>query len=354
VAAAVAGVLLAYPLYRQFLGQQAYHGLWSGAKYFGADLLSFTAFSAASLSGDPTAAKNLAQNSAEQNSFFGWPLAVFCALIVVIMWRHLVVRSMAVLGVVFGLLSLGPVLLVQGRRHDVPTPYRVLSGLPLFDSVITTRLALVLIPVIGVLLALFVQFVLSIRGDDDRDGEERIGRLRLVAVALIIAVLLPLAPTRLAIVSRTPTPDFITSGTWKQYVDPGHTLVPVPLPAFTNAMDGMQWASTQRIGFAVPAGYFLGPDPRTPDRVGMFGAPQRPTTAILAQVNKTGHIPRVTDVDQQRALEDLRFWHASIVVLSARRQFADALRETTSALLGDRQPVMIEGAWVWDVRSLIG
>src|SRR6266545_6523709 len=320
VGALVAGVLLAYPLYQQFFGRQVYHGLWSGARFFGADLFSFTAFSGTSLSGDPTTARVFAQNSAEQNSFFGWPLVVFCGLIVVIMWRHLVVRSVAVVGVVFGLLSLGPVLLVQGRRHHVPTPYLLLQKLPIFDSVITTRLALVLIPVIAVLLALFMQHVLLIRGD-----EARVGRIRLVAGALVVAVLLPLAPTRLAIVSRTPTPEFITSGTWKAYVPPGHTLVPVPLPAYTNAMDGMQWASTQR-----------------------------PTTAILAAVNRTGRVPRITDVDRDRAKEDLKFWRAAVVVLSPRRPFADALRETVTALLDSQPPRLIQGAWVWDVRWVSG
>src|SRR6266545_4134138 len=307
VGALVAGVLLAYPLYQQFFGRQVYHGLWSGARFFGADLFSFTAFSGTSLSGDPTTAR------------------------------------------VFGLLSLGPVLLVQGRRHHVPTPYLLLQKLPIFDSVITTRLALVLIPVIAVLLALFMQHVLLIRGD-----EARVGRIRLVAGALVVAVLLPLAPTRLAIVSRTPTPEFITSGTWKAYVPPGHTLVPVPLPAYTNAMDGMQWASTQRVEFAVPAGYFLGPDPRTPDKIGMFGAPQRPTTAILAAVNRTGRVPRITDVDRDRAKEDLKFWRAAVVVLSPRRPFADALRETVTALLDSQPPRLIQGAWVWDVRWVSG
>jgi hypothetical protein len=350
IGAAVAGTLLAYPLYVQFFGRQVYHGLWSGAKFFGADLLSFTSFSAASLAGDPVAAKLVSQNSAEQNSFFGWPLVVFCVLVVVLMWRNVVVRSVAVLAVVFGPLSLGSVLLVHGTRHwNAPVPYRLLYQLPIFDSVITTRLALVLIPVIGTLLALVVQQVLAYRGTPQQRHA-----LRVVVAAVVVAVLLPLAPTRLAIVARTPTPEFITNGHWREYVQPGRTLVPVPIPTFANgAMDGMQWASTQRIGFALPAGYFLGPDPSTPKRVGMFSTPPRPSTRILAAVLRTGNIPAITDTNRRQMIVDLKFWRAAIVVLSPRRYNAEALRQTTADLLGF-EPTLIDGAWVWDVRGLVG
>jgi hypothetical protein len=349
VGAAVALALLAYPLYVQFFGRQSYHGLWSGARYFGSDLLSFTQFSGMSLAGDPAAAIQFAQNSAEENGFFGWPLAVLCVLLTAIMWRRVVVRAFAVLAVVFGVLSIGPILQLHRHPHkNVFTPYKLLYQLPIFDSVITTRLTLVLIPVIGALLALFVVHVLAVSGT-----AEHVRRFRLVAVAVLVAALLPLAPTRLAVAFRTPTPDFITAGTWRQYVTPGHTLVPVPLPTYSDgATDGMQWASTQRIGFALPAGYFLGPDP-TPKRTGMFGAPQRPSTRILATVLHTGNIPAVSDNDRRQMVADLRYWHAAVVVLSPHRRNADALEQTTSDLLGF-QPMMIGGAWVWDVRPVVG
>ena len=350
VAAGVAAVLLAYPLDMQFFGPQAYHGLWSGARFFGTDLLSFTQFSAASLAGDPAAARQFAQNSAEQNSFFGWPLLVFCVLATLLMWRRLVVRALAVLAVVFAVLSLGPILQVRGHAHkNVLTPYRLFAKLPLFDSVITTRLSLVLIPVVGALLALFAAHVLAVGGT-----EEYRSRFRLVAFGVLVAALLPLAPTRLAISFRTPTPAFFADGTWRGYVTPGRTLVPVPLPTFAGgAMDGMQWAATQRDGFAVPAGYFLGPDPSSPRHVSLFGAPPRPSTRILAAVLKTGNIPAVSAHDQAQMVADLRFWHAAIVVLAPNRHNAEALRQTTSDLLGF-QPILIGGVWVWDVRRIVG
>ena len=115
-------------------------------------------------------------------------------------------------------------------------------------------------------------------------------------------------------------------------------------------MDGMQWASTQGIGFALPAGYFLGPDPRKPDRPGMFGPPPRPTANILSKVAKTGQVPAVSEKDHANAIADLKFWRTAVVVLGPRKN-DDALRTTTTALLGF-PPTWIEGAWIWDVRAL--
>ncbi|TMM34957.1 MAG: hypothetical protein E6F99_20850 [Actinobacteria bacterium] len=346
VAALVAAVLLAYPLYVQFLGPQTYHGISSTARLFGADVYSYFSFSGTSLAGDPQAATQVSQNSAEQNSFFGWPLLVFAVLVVVLMWRRIEVRAAAIVGVVFAALSLGPILLVRQKQHThIPTPYKALAKLPVFDSVITTRLSLVVIPVVGLLLALWLEQALAFTGPA---GEMR--RTRLVAFAAVLAVLLPVAPTRLAVVSRTPTPDFITSGDWKHYVTPGHSLVAVPVPAHNGAMDGMQWASTQGIGFALPAGYFLGPDRRKPDRPGMFGPPPRPTANILSKVAKTGQVPAVSEKDHANAIADLKFWRAAVVVLGPRKN-DDALRTTTTALLGF-PPTWIEGAWIWDVRAL--
>jgi hypothetical protein len=347
VAALVAGTLLAYPLYQQFFGPQTYHGLVSTARLFGADLMSYFSFSGTSLAGDPTATVQVSQNSAEQNTFYGWPLMIFVVLVVVLMWRRLEVRAAAIVGLVFAGLSLGPVLQIKQRQHaHVPTPYQLLDKLPVFNSVITTRLALVLIPIVGMLLALWLEQTLAFTGPINE-----MRRIRLIAFAAVIAVLLPVAPTRLAVVSRTPTPTFITSGEWKHYVTPGHSLVPVPLPAYGGAMDGMQWAgATEDIGFAVPAGYFLGPDSRKPGSPGIFGPPPRPTTNLLSRVTKTGRVPAVSARDRANAVDDLRYWRAAIVVIGPRKN-DDALRTTVTALLGF-PPTWIEGAWVWDVRTL--
>lgn len=349
VAVAVAAVLLAYPLYVQFVGPQAYHGLPRViADYYGTDLRAFTEFSRESFAGYPGPAKAVSQNASEENAFFGWPLLVLCTVLTVVFWRNVIVRAAVVTGVVMALLSLGPQLVYRQNPIGVPGPYWLLNHLPLFNSVVTGRLVLVLIPVIALLLGLWVDRAIC----DLRGSREEVFRGRLVALGLVVAALLPVAPTPLPIVFRTPTPAFFTSGEWRSYVSAGHSVVTVPLTSLEKAMDGMQWADDVHIDFAQAGGYFLGPDPSTPNRRARFGPPPRPTASLWRAVDLTGKVPEVSAADQIRTRADLRYWKAAVVVLGDRKH-KDQLAAVTTQLLG-YPPRRIGGLLVWDVRPLAG
>lgn len=348
VAAVTASAILAYPLYVQFFGAQSYHGLWAGTHLYGADLRSFISFSGESLAGNWRGAARLSQNPSEENSFFGWPLVVLSAVLAFVFRKRVLVRAAVVAGGVLGLLSIGSRLRINGNLTDIPGPYALLEPLPLFDSVITTRLALFLIPVIALLIALWLDAVLT----DLKGSREQLLRGRLVGVGLVAIALLPIAPTPLPTKQRPPTPEFFTSGTWRQYVPEDGTVVAVPITSFWYAMEGMQWAADERLEFRLAGGYFLAPDPARPDRRARFGAPRRPMSDLLEKVGTTGEVSPITATDRAKALDDLRYWRASIVVLAPRAN-EDALRRATNQLLGF-EPRWIEGVWVWDVRSLTG
>jgi hypothetical protein len=346
VAVAVAAVLLAYPLYVQFFGPQAYHGLPRLIDYYGTDLRAFTEFSRESFAGYPGPAKAVSQNASEENAFFGWPLLVLGTVLAVVFWRNVIVRAAVVTGVVLALLSLGPQLVYRQQPIGVPGPYWLLGHLPLFDSVVTGRLVLVLIPVIALLLGLWVDRVMcDLHGDHAASG-------RLVALGLVVAALLPVAPTPLPIVFRPPTPVFFTSGEWRSYVPAGRSVVTVPLTSLDKAIEGMQWADDAHIDFALAGGYFLGPDPRTPNRRAQFGPPLRPTAALWRKVALDGETVRVGATDRVNARADLRYWKAAIVVLGDRTR-KDQLALVTTDLLGF-PPERIGGLLVWDVRRLVG
>lgn len=344
VAALTAAIPLAYPLYFQFFGPQSYHGLWSGTYNYGIDLASIVSFSSESLAGNSRTAAPLAQNPSEENTFFGWPLVVMSVLLAVVFWRRIVVRAAVVAGGLLGLLSIGSRIRVDGVLTDIPGPYAFLEPLPLFDSVITTRLALFIIPVIALLVAVWLDTVLKgLTGH-----REQVLRWRLVAVGLVVAALLPIAPTPLPTKQRTPAPEFFTRGTWRQYMPEDGVVVTVPVTSFMYAMEGMQWAADERLAFRLAGGYFLGPD--ATDKRARFGAPPRPTGELLDKVGRTGEAPAITATDRAAARDDLRFWQASIVVLAPRAN-DDELRRVTTDLLGF-EPRWVEGVWVWDVRSL--
>jgi hypothetical protein len=347
VAAVTSLALLAYPLYVQFFGPQNYHGLWVGANRYGTDVMAFSGFSRQSVAGYPAAAKAVSQNPSEENAFLGWPLLVLFAMLAVLFWRNLVARIAVITGVLLALLSLGPWLQFKQQNTSIPGPYLPFAHVPLFDSVISTRLVLVLIPVIALLMALWVQQAMTAL----RGSREEVFRGRLVAIGLVVAALLPIAPTPLRIAFRAPTPAFFASGEWRRYVPAGRTVVTVPVTSLANAMEGMQWAADAHLDFPVAGGYFLGPDPTTVDRQGRFGPPPRPTSELLSKIAIKGTVPVVNAHNRAQARADLQFWKASILVM-APRKYGEKLIRTTTDLVGVA-PHWINGVWVWDVRSIV-
>jgi len=83
----------------------------------------------------------------------------------------------------------------------------------------------------------------------------------------------------------------------------------------------------------------------------MYDAPPRATAKFWDAIARTGKVPEVRPTDRTAARADLRYWRASVVVLTPGQPYADELRRATSDLL-DTQPRWVGGVWVWDVRPL--
>ena len=87
--AVLAGALLAYPLYVQFAGPMAYHGLSDAVQDYGNDIAAFFAPGSPTLGGNERANVNLAPNYSEENAFFGWSLSLMAVGIVVWLRREM-------------------------------------------------------------------------------------------------------------------------------------------------------------------------------------------------------------------------------------------------------------------------
>jgi hypothetical protein len=339
VAAVVAGLLLAYPLWRQFYGAQSYRGLPASAARIGTDLAAFPAFPRLSLAGDAVRSARLAANPTEENTFFGWPLLLVVAIGVLGgLWRLVVVRALLLTGVVFAVLALGSPLTVKGEQTAVRLPWERLRGLPLLEHVVPSRFGLVVLAVLGVLVALILDAVLR----PPRTGGPV---ARWLAVAAVLAALAPIVPRPVPVAPVPPPPEFISSGRWRDYVPAGHSLVTVP-PTNSRYTTGMRWWAATRGAFAFPGGYFLGPNPAGE---AMFGAQQRPTQQLLAKVEGSGKVPEVTDRMRAELRADLAFWRAGALVLPAEgepsvRHHA-ALNDLMTRLLGPGEQV--GGVTVW-------
>lgn len=337
VTALVASAGLAYPLWMQFRGPQIYHGTGFDQSVHAEDLASFAAFPAQSVAGYHGLWQRLAPNFTEENSFFGPLLLVLVAVAVVVLRRLLITRVLLVTGLVFAVLSLGPRLRYEGVKTGIWMPYAALLRLPVFDAALPGRLALVLVPIIGTLLALLL--------DRARPGRPR----RLWAVAVIVA-LLPLVPPPLPVTARAPVPHFFTSGHWRGYVRPGTTLVPAP-PTSDVYPDGQRWQAATGFGFAIPAGFFLGPG--GPDGRGRIGPSPRPTAQLLRIVARDGDVLQITGGDRAQARRDLAYWRGSVVVLADPRAGSlwsphhAQLLVTLNRLFGPGRRV--DDVWLWQV-----
>jgi len=349
VAAITTLAALAYPLSVQFFGPQSYHGLPEAVRYFGTDLGAFTAYAQSSIAGNSVTAGLLAQNAAEQNSFFGWGLVILFAGLVVWMRRSVAVVTLAGIAVLIGAASLGPVVRVNGVNTEIAGIWSWMHGVPVLNSVVPTRWAMAIAPIVAIVLALGCQRAAELMAAQPAArGPVRVAMITAVAMALV-----PLAPTPLRTDPMVPVPEFITAGTWKQHVDDDHTMVTLPLPDAGNP-DPLRWSAYTGQDLRIASAYALLPNqnPLNPeDKFAVFAPPWRPTSGLMASIKAGNPTPEITDTRREMTLADLRYWKAGVVVLTPQVRDIEMLRAMTD-LLGFR-PTWTGGAWIWDVNSLV-
>ncbi|TVL89365.1 dolichyl-phosphate beta-glucosyltransferase [Streptomyces sp. SAJ15] len=410
LAMGVALLLLCYPLGWQFFGEQSYTSVLHGPN--GNPPRALVEFAGRSLAGDEATADALALNRTEQNAFFGWPLVVFVLVVVVRLWRDPRVRGLAVVAVGASVLSLGRTIPMPGTEGELPGPWRLLADLPLFESVIESRMAMVAVPAAGILLALACD---RLTGPDRRpapvgsavpvpvgsaapepaaagratadpehtgdakrptgeaeytgeaehatadlehtgDGERPTGTGRTIAGVRVwravgwVAVVAALLPI-------APTPmTTVDRRAVPSFVADGtwRDFLPkgyslVPVPLpGPGRAEALHWQAEADLGFPIPGGYFNGP--YGPDRIGIYGPVNRPTADLLEEALRTGQVPEIGPAQRHALWEDLRFWRAGVVVL-APQPGDQVLRVTVERLLG-APGRWIGGMWIWQVPGV--
>ncbi|GAA1851001.1 hypothetical protein [Asanoa iriomotensis] len=339
VAVGVSLAVLWYPIFLLLRGPQSYSGLPYEVRGYGADLAAYVGLSRESLLGSMESARGLAQNAAEENSFFGWPLIALILIIVVLLVRRSVaVLGLLVVGVVFAYLSLGPVVRLHGAETGIPSLWSWLHDVPVLSSAVPTRWALAVTPVVGLLLALGVAAAQSSLGSVP---------FRAVAAAALVVALVPIAPTALPATKLSDTPKFVSSGTWRQYASGGRSIVFVPMP--TSAVnDPIRWSAQTLTRMPLAGGYFLAPV--GPEKIASFTSEFRPTNYYLRYVSRTGRIPPVDAATRANALGDLSYWNAGAVVIPHRRD-SQLWIKTLTKLYGV-PPQKVGDVWLWDAAAL--
>ena len=202
VAALVAGILLAYPVWMMVAGPQHYVGPAQGIPnpYFN-HLLSFVVpgiLQKQTFGMGALGAALSAPDAAELGGYIGIPVLVVAAVFGFCLRRTRRMQLALVVMVAMGLLSLGPHLAVGTNVSSVPLPAWVMTKLPLLDNILPSRLSFE----VDACLAAVVAFGL----DDVRSGRvswasagwrsDRRGSVVLVVVvvAALVATQLPQWP----------------------------------------------------------------------------------------------------------------------------------------------------------------
>ena len=328
---------MVYPLWFQFFGPQSYRGLPEIVLGYGTDVRAFAAFAQSSL------VRHGASDSSyggppEQNTFFGAPLLIAVGLIVVWLWRRQVaVRALAVVALVFAVLSLGLTVKVGGHIVVEHGPMSLLDHLQFFHSVVPTRFGLALIPVIAILLAFSVHAAVTASH----------AWLRYGWTLVLVVALLPIAPWPVAAERAAPVPGFFTSGQWRQYVPDDDSVFAVDSVFWVGSFTTMDWDNATGQDYKMVGGYFLGP---FPGHSGNYGPPLRPTAELLINIVQYGASTRITAAERAAFRADLRYWHAAIVVLSPAAPHYDQLKYVLDQLTG-RPARQVPGVLLWDVRT---
>jgi hypothetical protein len=145
VALGAFGLVAGVPLGYQLLGPLQQKGSPFITSYYSADLAGYVV---------PTELQVFASHSAieqsntfpgrleEHTAYLGWPLIVLCLLALALRWRNIWVRIPMLVALVVAVLALGEQLTIFGKNQGVELPWKLLSKLPGFEHVITTRFAL--------------------------------------------------------------------------------------------------------------------------------------------------------------------------------------------------------------------
>ncbi len=349
IAAAVAVPLLAYPLWRQFLGPghvtdfpgyEAYHA--TVGSYLG-------------LPPQWAAWVGDAWWTVPSPALVGLPVLASLLLTAVALYRRPTVVACALVAVVFAVLSLGS-RIDLGPARAVTGPWRWFAGVPVLQAALPSRMVLVVATAGAVVLGYGLDAGLRASWSALAGARHRpAALLRAVPplaglstlVLLVGAAAIQLAPARYPTWRPAAVPAFVTAGHWRPYLAGGRSLVTVPVTSMFWG-DGQRMATATGTEMAIAGGYFLAADPVT----GAVAptAPPTWTSTYLEQIVAAGAPPAPVPGDRARLLADLRRWRAGVLVLLAGQVHVAALRDGVARLLGP--PRWDAGVWLWDVRAL--
>ena len=249
----VAGAIAAYPLSVQLGGTERVSGSIHPHNVFVLDLLSFVVPGPRQQL-TPAAANDLFDRfsgAGEVGGYVGLPLLVLAVFVLVRHRRDPLVRFAGLSLAAVAVLALGPRLHVAGHSLPVRLPWVIPQRLPLLESILPARLAVVMFLLLGLLLAVFV---------DRFPSRSRNGTLGLAG--LVAAALVPLLPSLPYPSATSDTPRFFSSGA--RAIPKGSVALVAPLAGVAGGTTRpLLWQAESALRFRMPESYVIRPTEST-------------------------------------------------------------------------------------------
>jgi hypothetical protein len=297
-------VASAYPLWTMlFGGQRLGRGTVKPADEFVTDIVNFIVptFTTKFLPGALSATSFRITNGFESGAYIGIPLIAICILTTVLLWRQIVVRTAALTGLIFAVLSLGPRLHVDGTILNVPLPFALLSQFPLIGNALASRLVGVTDLCVGVLVAAFVAHLATV------------GVLwRWLGIALTALGIILIIPTQLPAESYS-VPSYFTGNAVKQ-IAPGTTVLVAPYETQGSQAPPEVWQAASGFRFRMPEGYAYVPTPTGPI-TGPIPTLLGEEMIAIDDAPPGSAIPQLSPAERAEFLAQMRAWHVTTVLV---------------------------------------
>jgi hypothetical protein len=332
IAAVTTLAVCAWPLLEQFRGPQRLKGQIFPEQLYTADvhgLLTTTPLELIHSRHDDGQLARFAHGLSEPTGYVGLPLLLLSLGCLVMLRADRRIRSTLLMATIATVLSWGDVVHVGGKATPVHGVWNLLSGYPILENVLPSRIALFTALFLGAALAFALDRALAA------------GRPWSVAAPLCAAfALVPLIPA-LTTPASFATPRFFTDGAAAR-VAHGRGLLVLPYPS-PGVTEPMVWQAESGMSFTMPGGYFLGPDPSNGKPY--VGGLQRPSSSWFTDVTVHGTVAAADAGRRQQLATDLEAWDTTAVVLGPCPEH-DLLRGLVTQILG-RGPVEQDGVEVW-------
>jgi hypothetical protein len=361
-------VLTGYPLAVQFFGPQQVHGSIWGQRLFVSDLLGFIVPSPMQGVRPPFAdaiTQRFSTGIYEWDAYLGLPLI---AVLVIVARRandNRLIQFATLMLISVAALSMGPVIHVAGLITPVPVAlfalvlpfvagpriarrwliypfiasWAALTLLPVLNQALPDRLMLYAFLFAGLLFALFINALPSIRVARNFHpplaGQGRVGASLAgwAAVALVIVSLIPRLPYPVAPVT---VPAFFAS-TAAARIPQGSVALIAPYSRQWRA-EAMVWQAASGMRFRMPEGDAIVPGPSLSPPASVLGS-------LLVKLEEGAAAGPLPEAVRPTLMADLRHWDVRTVIVGP-MDGHEAVAAMFTWLLG-RPPETVGGVEVW-------